>query len=198
MGEKFPEGAFRLFRYFRLFRILSSVFKTTTTPMKLELEIDGQIIEVEFTSAGDSAQLTFGGATHEAQVSEPEPGVFTIIIKDRIYRCALEKSPGGSIEIVVNGERIPVTVRDKKHLRGQAGAGAGAGGRINLSSPMPGKVVRVLLTAGDEVSAHQGVLVVEAMKMQNEVQSPKAGKVAEIKVAEGQTVNAGEVLAVID
>jgi biotin carboxyl carrier protein len=63
---------------------------------------------------------------------------------------------------------------------------------------MPCKVVRALLNAGDEVAARQGVLVVEAMKMQNEVQSPKAGKIAEIKVSEGQTVNAGDVLAVIE
>jgi len=166
--------------------------------MKIELDIDGQTIEMEFVFAGDSVQLTFGGATREAQVSEPEPGIFTIIINDRVYRCALEKSPSGSIEVIVNGKRIPVAVRDKKHLRGQAGAGAGAGGRVALSSPMPGKVVRVLLKTGDEVSAHQGVLIVEAMKMQNEVQSPKAGKVAEIKVSEGQTVNAGETLAVIE
>jgi biotin carboxyl carrier protein len=166
--------------------------------MKIELEIDGQIIEVEFTFAGGAAQLTFGGVTQEAQVSEPEPGLFTIIINDRVYRCALEKLASGAIEVIVNGKRIPVAARDKKHLRGQAGADADASGQIKLSSPMPGKVVRVMLTAGDEVAAHQGVLVVEAMKMQNEVQSPKAGKVAEIKVAEGQTVNAGEVLAVID
>lgn len=166
--------------------------------MKIELEIDGQIIEGEFTLADGAARLTFGGATREAQVSEPEPGMFTIIINDRVYRCALEESPSGVIEVVVNGKRIPVAARDKKHLRGHTGAGAGASGRVELSSPMPGKIVRVLLSAGDEVAAHQGVLVVEAMKMQNEVQSPKAGKVAEIKVAEGQTVNAGEVLAVID
>jgi biotin carboxyl carrier protein len=166
--------------------------------MKLELEIDGQLIETEFTATNGLVRLTSSGATHEAQVSEPEPGLFTIIINNRVYRCALEKPPNGSIEIIVNGKRIPVAVRDKKRLRGHAGAGAGAGGRVTLSSPMPGKVVRVLLNVGDEVAAHQGVLVVEAMKMQNEVQSPRAGKVAEIKVAEGQTVNAGEVLAVIE
>jgi biotin carboxyl carrier protein len=166
--------------------------------MKIELEIDGQMIEGEFTLADGAARLSFGGATREAQVSEPEPGMFTIIINDHVYRCALEESPGGVIEVIVNGKRIPVAARDKKHLRGQAGAGAGASGQVKLSSPMPGKVVRVLLSAGDEVAARQGVLVVEAMKMQNEVQSPKAGKVAEIKVAEGQTVNAGEVLAVIE
>jgi biotin carboxyl carrier protein len=166
--------------------------------MKIELEIDGQIIEGEFSYSGGVAQLSFGGAAREAQVSEPEPGLFTVIINDRVYRCALEESPGGAVEVIVNGKRIPVAARDKKHLRGQAGAGAGAGGQVKLASPMPGKVVRVLLNAGDEVAAHQGVLVVEAMKMQNEVQSPKAGKIAEIKVSEGQTVNAGETLAVIE
>lgn len=166
--------------------------------MKLELELDGQIVEAEFTFAEDSVQLIFGGVAHAAQVSEPEPGLFTVIINNRVYRCALERLPNGSIEVIVNSKRISVAVRDKKHMRGQAGAGAGASGRINITSPMPGKVVRVLLSAGDEVAAHQGVLVVEAMKMQNEAQSPKAGKVAEIKVAEGQTVNAGEVLAVIE
>jgi len=165
--------------------------------MKIELEIDGKMIEGEFTFVEGAAQLSFGGATREAQVSEPEPGMFTVIINDRVYRCALEESPGGAVEVVVNGKRIPVAARDKKHLRGQAGAAA-ASGQVKLLAPMPGKVVRVLLNAGDEVAARQGVLVVEAMKMQNEVQSPKAGKIAEIKVSEGQTVNAGDVMAVIE
>ena len=166
--------------------------------MKLELEIDGQIHEVEFSFVDGVARLGLGDNSREAQVSEPEPGLFTIIINNRVYRCALEQAPNGRAEIVVNGRRIPVAARDKKHLRGGAGAGAGAAGRVVLASPMPGKIVRVLLNAGDDVAAHQGVLIVEAMKMQNEVQSPKEGKVAEIKVVEGQTVNAGESLAVIE
>ncbi len=61
--------------------------------MKIELEIDGQMIEGEFTLAEGAAQLSFGGATREAQVSEPEPGMFTVIINDRVFRCALEESP---------------------------------------------------------------------------------------------------------
>jgi biotin carboxyl carrier protein len=166
--------------------------------MKLELEIDGQMLEVDFTLADNAAQLTIGDISHQAQVREPEPGLFLILLNNRVYRCALEKLPNGSAEVIVNGRRIPVAVRDKKHLRGGAGANAGAAGAVTLSSPMPGKIVRVLLNAGDEVNAHQGVLIVEAMKMQNEVQSPRAGKIAEIKVAEGQTVNAGAPLAVIE
>lgn len=166
--------------------------------MKLELEIDGQTIEAEFTSANGSAQLTFGEQTHSAEISQPEPDFFVVQINNRVYRCALEKALSGKTEVIVNGQRIPVTVRDKKHLRGNAGAGANAGGKAILISPMPGKIVRVLVRAGDEVTANQGVLIVEAMKMQNEVQSPKAGKVAEIRVKEGQTVNAGETLAIIE
>jgi biotin carboxyl carrier protein len=63
---------------------------------------------------------------------------------------------------------------------------------------MPGRVVRVLVERGAEVEAHQGIVVIEAMKMQNELKSPKSGKVAEMRVIPGDTVIAGDVLAVID
>lgn len=170
--------------------------------MKLELEIDGQLLEVEFSFADGVAQLTHEGQTSQAEVSQPEPGLFVIILNQRVYRCALEKSPAGQTEVTIsnglNQRSLAVAVRDRKHLRGLAGAGASAGGRVTLSSPMPGKVVRVLVKAGDQVAAQQGLLVVEAMKMQNEVQAPRAGRVAELRVTEGQTVNAGEALAVIE
>lgn len=166
--------------------------------MKLELEIDGRIIAAEFTATNGTAQLRVGEQTHEASVSQPEPGFFVVQLNNHVFRCALEKSPSGETEVIVNGQRVPVTVQDKKRLRGIAGGSAGAAGKVSLISPMPGKIVRVMLSAGDEVAANQGVLIVEAMKMQNEVLSPKAGKVAEMRVAEGQTVNAGETLAVIE
>lgn len=170
--------------------------------MKLELEIDGQLIEAEFSFANGTALLTHDAQTYQAAITQPEPGLFVVILNDRVYRCTLDKLPGGQTEVTVNNNlqqrRLPVVVRDKKHLRGSASAGAGASGRVTLTAPMPGKVVRVLVSAGDEVAAQQGILVVEAMKMQNEVQSPRAGKVVELRATEGQTVNAGEVLAVIE
>ncbi len=164
--------------------------------MKLELEIYGKIIDVEFNFTNGVAQLSHDGYVYRAEASEPEPGLFVIILNNRVYRCVVEKSPNGGNEVTVNGKRVPAAARDKKHLRGNAGASGG--GRVLLSSPMPGKVVRLLLSAGEELAAHQGVLIVEAMKMQNEVQSPRAGKVVEICVSEGQTVDAGETLAIID
>lgn len=166
--------------------------------MKLELNIDGKVTEVDFQAADGEVQLALNDSRHTARVSEPEPGLFTVIINDRVYRCALERTLAGETEIIVNGRRIPVAVRDRKRLRAGAGSAGGGGGRVTLTAPMPGKVVRVLKAVGDEVKSDQGVLVVEAMKMQNEVQSPKAGRVVELRVTEGQTVNAGETLAVIE
>lgn len=175
--------------------------------MKLELDIDGQHIEADFSISNGpngedgAAQLTHGtqpGQTHLASISQPEPGLFVVFLDNRVYRCEVDKLPGGATELLINGRRIPAAVRDKKHLRGKAAGGADATGKISLTSPMPGKIVRLLVGAGDEVAANQGVLIVEAMKMQNEVLSPKAGKVVEIRVTEGQTVNAGETLAVIE
>lgn len=166
--------------------------------MKLAIEIDGKMLEADFASANGSARLVSDGLTHEAQVSEPEPGLYIVIIEDRVYRCVLEKSAAGQVEIIIDGRRLSAVIHDKKKLRSGAGSASGAGGLATLVAPMPGKVVRIMLQPGDEVAAHQGVLIVEAMKMQNEVQSPKAGKVAELRVTEGQTVNAGETLAVIE
>lgn len=166
--------------------------------MKLELNVDGQSLESDFSFDSNVARLVHAGHTVEAQVSEPEPGLFTVIIGGRVFRCVLERLPGGGTEVTVNGRRIAVSVRDPKRVRSSAGAGAQEGGRVTLVAPMPGKVVRVLCAEGDEVAAGQGLLVVEAMKMQNEVQSPRAGCVAALRVREGQTVNAGETLAIVE
>ena len=166
--------------------------------MKLELEIDGKILEAEFSTGDPMTQLSLEGKVYRAAVSEPEPGIFVIIFNDHVYRCALERLPNGGIEVNVGGQRISVAANDKKHLHSNPGGPSGGGGRVTLSAPMPGKVVRILLAAGAEVNAHQGVLIVEAMKMQNEVQSPITGKIAEMRVSEGQTVNGGEILAVIE
>ncbi len=166
--------------------------------MKLELKIDGQVKDVEFHSTNGRAQLTLDGITHTARVSEPEPGLFTVIINDHVYRCLPDRMANGETEIIVNGHRIPLTVQDPRRRRAGAAGAGNSTGRVTLTAPMPGKIVRVLKAVGDEVAAEQGILIVEAMKMQNEVQSPKTGKIIEIRVTEGQTVNAGEVLAVIE
>lgn len=153
--------------------------------MKLHLEISGREFEWDDES-------------HDAIIEEPEPGLYVVLLEGRVFRCELLVTGEGRYEIDVNGQRFDARVRDLKHLgRGKA-SDAGASGRVELTAPMPGKIVRILHEVGDEVKSGDGVLVVEAMKMQNEMQSPRTGKVVEIRVQVGQTVNAGEVLAVIE
>ena len=165
--------------------------------MKLAITINGQMSEVEFNTQGESATLADHRQKYEAQVSAPEPGLYTILLNDRVFRCVVDTLPNGSTEIWVNGRRFSVNVRNKKHRQANA-SGAAASGKAVLVAPMPGKVVRIMCAVGDEVAANQSLLVVEAMKMQNEVQTPKAGKVVELKVTEGQTVNAGETMVVVE
>ena len=81
---------------------------------------------------------------------------------------------------------------------GAVRSGGGPEGEQRVVAPMPGKIVRVLVAAGDEVKARQGLVVVEAMKMESEITSPKAGKVKEVAVKEGQSVEAGRVLVVVE
>jgi biotin carboxyl carrier protein len=166
--------------------------------MKVQLHLNGKFLHADFTATADTATLTSDNAQHEATFAELQPGVFTVILQGKVFACTLEKLPSGATEVIVNGHRIPVSIQDPKRLSHNGAAAGQAGGRAVLTSPMPGKIVRVMCQAGDEVTEGQGLLVVEAMKMQNEVQAPKAGKVTEVKVTEGQTVNAGEVLVIVE
>ena len=110
---------------------------------------------------------------------------------------AFERDPASGA-LTLAGHRYEVEVRDPRSLRSRRAASQSAEGLRQLTAPMPGKVVRILAATGTSVEAGQGVLVVEAMKMQNELKSPKAGKVQKILVAEGAAVNAGDVLAIVD
>ena len=111
--------------------------------------------------------------------------------------CAYPEKARG-VGSPVGAQAYAVTLTDPKRLRGEQSADASLDGTVKIVAPMPGKVVRVLVEAGAEVEAGAGVVVVEAMKMQNEMKSPKAGKVTSINVTTGATVNAGDVLAVVE
>ena len=98
--------------------------------------------------------------------------------------------------VVIDGFRFEIDVRDPRRFRRSAG-GRGGEGVQTIVAPMPGKVVRVLVAPGDSVEAGQGLMVVEAMKMQNEMKAARAGSVLSVSAREGATVAAGEVLATI-
>ena len=119
-----------------------------------------------------------------------------------VFRCRVESKRDArdsySLEVVVRGRGYGINVIDPKRLRSGHAAGAQHHGSAEVISPMRGKIVRVLVEQGSRVEAGDGIVVVEAMKMQNEMKSPKSGVVVSISAEAGATVGAGDVLAVIE
>jgi biotin carboxyl carrier protein len=156
--------------------------------MKLDLIINGREECIEI-SAG---RFRIGdGPEREAGVETPEPGVYSVLLDGRSYQARVEEGM-----VTVNGFRYEIEVRDPRRWSRQSRGGAHAGVQ-NIKASMPGKVVRVLVAVGDAVEAGQGIVVVEAMKMQNEMKAARAGKVVAIAAKAGATVTAGEVLATV-
>lgn len=104
----------------------------------------------------------------------------------------------GELQVAVAGRTIGVRVEANERSRRLGAGAASATGPQKIVAPMPGKVVRVLVTPGDEVQPRQGLVVVEAMKMENELRAVRAGRVVSVSVVEGQSVDAGAVLAVVE
>jgi len=153
----------------------------SVTSAVVSADVDGRHYELELRSRGRGEYLLFhGNEVHSVRVEQSGPG------------------SSGSFEVIVRGRAYEVQIEDPKRLRSGQSSGAHHTGAAEIVSPMPGKIVRVLVKAGETVEAGAGVIVVEAMKMQNEMKAPKAGVVASINAVEGATVNAGDVLAVIE
>ena len=166
--------------------------------MKLAVEIDGAPLPLEIERAGERWHFRLGeGMLRDALVREAEPEVYSILLDGRVYDAHVEPGAGGVLVVVIAGRRFEIGIRDPRRWSRKS-AGVGAEGRQTVTSPMPGKVVRVLVSPGDEVKAGQGLLVVEAMKMQNEMKAAKAGRVVSISAQPGATVGAGEILATIE
>jgi len=164
--------------------------------MKLLLTINGAANVIDVLAPAPACRFQFDDAPERhAHVETPEPGVYSVLMDGRSYDAAVEETPNGLV-VSLHGFRFEVEARDPRRWSRQA-AGRGGDGVQAIASNMPGKVVRVLVAAGDPVEAGQGIVVVEAMKMQNEMKSPRAGKVLSLSAREGATVAAGEVLATI-
>jgi biotin carboxyl carrier protein len=165
--------------------------------MKYEITVDGAQRSVEFTPPEDSARAGFliDGRQVDADAVRISRDVYSILLGGRSVEVTVEETPGGLL-LRANGREYRVEISDPRSWRRGRGPGIELEGRQQLVAPMPGKIVRVLVAAGEQVSAGQGLMVIEAMKMQNEIRSPKSGTVEKL-AREGQTVNAGEVLAIV-
>jgi biotin carboxyl carrier protein len=168
--------------------------------MTIQIEMNGEIRRVELTreeADGRYRASTDGESAVEVTAQILRPGVLSLHIDGKAYRCVLEENAEGTA-IHLAGKRLPYQVDDPRSLKSRRSRHAGAEGPKPVTAPMPGRVVRVLASVGDLVEAHQGIVVIEAMKMQNELKSPKAGKVIQLRIEPGSTVAAGDVLAVVE
>jgi biotin carboxyl carrier protein len=168
--------------------------------MKLRAEIAGENHQLSFRREGARLFAEVEGRRYELEAREVEAGVYTLLIDGRVYECRVEGAAarGGATKVEVGGHSYEVTLSDPKRLRGAGAGSADAGGRAEIKALMPGKIVRVLVGVGASVEAGDALVVVEAMKMQNEMKSPKVGTVIEVRAQAGTTVNAGDVLVVIE
>ena len=160
--------------------------------MKLWVTLEGRDAEVEFHTAGDTLVLEVEGRRLEADFHRlPDGEVYSLIVNGRSHEVRVAPA-GDGLEVSLHGVTIPVEVRHplEKTLKALGPAGGRTGGET-ITAPMPGVVVAYRVKPGDTVSPGQAVVVVEAMKMQNELAARHGGVVSEILVAERTSVAAG-------
>jgi biotin carboxyl carrier protein len=165
--------------------------------MTYDVSIDGKSYHLEL-SRGDglwSCRLD-GREGIEVDAVLVRPDVLSLRIGNQAYDVKCERV-AAELYLWVGSARFAAEVRDPRSLQSRTRATDDHGPR-KLTAPMPGKVVRVLAREGAEVDLGSGVVVVEAMKMQNEIKSPKRGTIQKILVSEGTAVNAGDVLAIVE
>jgi len=164
--------------------------------MTYDTTIDGKDYRLELNRAGGRWLCKLNGREIEVDAVLARPDVLSLRIGNQAYEVKCERVANEQ-HFWVGSVRFAAEVRDPRSLRGRARAVDDHGPR-KLTAPMPGKVVRVLTIEGAEIEAGAGVLVVEAMKMQNELKSPKKGTIQKILVSAGAAVNAGDVLAIVE
>ena len=164
--------------------------------MIYDVNIAGKDYRLELERKNGRWQCRLDGRDIQMDAVLTRPDVLSILIAGKSYEVKSERV-GNDVHLWVGPDRYAAEVRDPRSLRGRVKT-AGDQGPRKLVAQMPGKVVRVLMKEKMAVEAGQGILVVEAMKMQNEIKSPKNGVLSKIVVAEGDRVNAGDVLAIVD
>ncbi len=168
--------------------------------MKLHAAIADYQTDVRIKDEGPRVFAEIDNHRYELDVHESAAGRYLVIADGLVFNCKVEGRPesGKQVDVVVGTKQYSVTLTDPKRLRSAAGLVGHGDDVARIVAPMPGKVVRILVAIGDQVNAGAGIVVVEAMKMQNEMKTPKAGKVTAVSAELGATVNAGEVLAVVE
>ena len=155
--------------------------------------LDGREIRLEWKQDGETCRFRIESEEEKiADLRQVEPGVYSVIAGGRSFLARIDVG-----QVSIGGRTFSVEVVDPRRWNRERNHRL-AEGRQDIAATMPGKVVRVLVSEGDPVEAGQGLIVVEAMKMQNEMKAPRAGRVVALSAVAGATVNAGEILAAIE
>ncbi len=164
--------------------------------MLYDVTIDGKNYRLDLTRADGRWSCRLDGRAVEVEAVLARPDVLSLRIGNLAYEVKSERV-GNDLHLWIGSTRFAVEIHDPRSLRGRSRA-ADDHGPKQITAPMPGKVVRLLVREGDEVEAGAGIAVVEAMKMQNEIKSPKKGTIQKILVSEGAAANAGDLLAIVE
>lgn len=162
--------------------------------MRYAVSIDGKGFNVEIAAIEGKWRCQLDGREIAIDFVPLSVNAGSLLIAGKSYAVRRDADGG----IFVGANRYEVSIDDPKSWQGRRRRESAHTGRQKLKASMPGKIVRILAHEGDEVHAGQGIVVVEAMKMQNEIRSPRAGKLQKVLAREGTNVNPGEVLAIVE
>jgi acetyl/propionyl-CoA carboxylase alpha subunit len=167
--------------------------------MRVEIEVGGRVRVVAIEHRGKALVVSLDGVERVVDAVAMGDHRWSLRFPDSGAQHAVVVTPGrepGSVDVLVDGLSIPARLRQGGRDAAKASGGPRGAGKV--TAPMPGKVVKVLVTVGQQVTARQGVAVVEAMKMENELRAGRDGTVRAVLVAEGASVDAGTPLVVIE
>jgi len=165
--------------------------------MRFVVQLNDKTLDVEVEERGDRFLVGVGEERFEVDARVPRPGSSSLLIGGISYLVDLKEENGQTL-VEIGGETFRLRVEEevRARFRGQIAPASRRGGQV-VKAPMPGKVVSVLVGVGDQVKAGAGLIVIEAMKMENELRALAPGEVKEVRVAAGAAVSAGQILIVI-
>lgn len=165
--------------------------------MRFVATVGGRARRVEVAGSGGRYQVTVGGQVWEVDARLTPQGIYSLLVDGVSYVADVADQDGATI-VDVGGETYTVQIEEETRytIRTRGGMGVGHGAQT-LMAPLPGRITHVAVRPGDRVGPGDTLVVIEAMKMENEFKASTAGTVTEVRVEPGQAVNAGDILVVI-
>lgn len=173
--------------------------------MKFQFEVADRSRTVEVHRQVEGYQVVLDGRAHLVDAVRVSGQIWSLLVRDveqqsvrSVEAVVVPQKGNGTLDVYVAGHRIEVRQPSAFGRRGRGGEGAQGAGPQRITAPMPGKIVRILVKPGDTVQPRQGLIVVEAMKMENELRAAREGRVKDVLVAEHQSVEAGTALVIVE